>query len=140
MAQACAHAMKRSLDALQQAAEHGGKNALSAVATAYLSPTHRDRAGEGCVLAALGAEAARHDSPLRHVFTHGVRSVVDALMQLVPGESDREKRERALAIFASLVGAIVLARAVDDADLSEALLKSVLASITHPNSPDNGED
>jgi len=33
-----------------------------------------------------------------------------------------------------MVGAIVLARAVDDAELSDEVLRSVLASITDPNS------
>jgi TetR/AcrR family transcriptional repressor of nem operon len=57
------------------------------------------------------------------------------LTRLLPGKSKRTKRERALAIYASMVGALVLARAVDDAELSEEVLRSVLASITHANSP-----
>lgn len=129
MAHACARALDGSLDALHQAAERDGENALSAVASAYLSPAHRDRPGEGCALAALGAEAARHGSPVRGAFTQGVRSAVDMLTRLVPGKSKRAKRERAFAIYASMVGAIVLARAVDDAELSEEVLQSVLASI-----------
>jgi TetR/AcrR family transcriptional regulator, transcriptional repressor for nem operon len=40
-----------------------------------------------------------------------------------------------LAILASMVGALVLARAVDDAELSEEVLQSVLASIAHTDSP-----
>ena len=135
MAQACARALEGSLDALHQVAERGGGNALSAVASAYLSPAHRDRPGEGCALAALGAEAARHGSPVRGAFTQGVRSLVDRLTRLLPGKSKRAKRERALAIFASMVGALVLARAVDDAELSEEVLQSVLASIAHTDSP-----
>ncbi|MDQ4147362.1 MAG: TetR/AcrR family transcriptional regulator [Pseudomonadota bacterium] len=135
MAQACARALEGSLDALHQVAERGGGNALSAVASAYLSPAHRDRPGEGCALAALGAEAARHGSPVRGAFTQGVRSLADRLTRLVPGKSKRAKRERALAIFASMVGALVLARAVDDAELSEEVLQSVLASIAHTDSP-----
>jgi TetR/AcrR family transcriptional repressor of nem operon len=135
MAQACARALEGSLDAMHKAAEGGGGNALSAVAAAYLSPAHRDRPGEGCALAALGAEAARHGSPVRGAFTQGVRSLVDMLTRLLPGKSKRAKRERALAIFASMVGALVLARAVDDAELSEEVLQSVLASIAHTDSP-----
>ncbi|HEY6896412.1 MAG TPA: TetR/AcrR family transcriptional regulator [Rhodocyclaceae bacterium] len=135
MAQACARALDGSLDALHQVATHGGGNALSAIASAYLSPAHRDRPGEGCVLAALGAEAARHGSPVRNAFTRGVRSALDMLTQLVPGKSKRAKRERALATYASMIGALVLARAVDDSELSEEVLQSVLASIAHTDSP-----
>ena len=135
MAQACARALESSLGDLQQAAEHGGENAFSAVASAYLSPAHRDQPSEGCVLAALGAEAARRSSPVRGAFTQGVRSVVDALTRLAPGKSKRLQRERALATVASMVGALILARAVDDAELSDEVLRSTLRSITHPNSP-----
>jgi len=135
MAQACARALGGSLDAIRQLAERDGENALSAVASAYLSPAHRDRPGEGCVLAALGAEAARHGSPVRSTFTRGVRSALDMLTRLVPGKSERAKREKVLVIYASMVGALVLARAVDDAELSEDVLQSVLASITHTDSP-----
>ena len=86
------------------------------------------------MLAALGAEAARHGSPVRGAFTRGVRSVIDMLTRLVQGKSKRAKRERALAIYASMVGALVLARAVDDPELSEEVLQSVLASIAHTDS------
>jgi len=135
MAKACARAQEGSLATLHQVAERGGKNRLSAVASAYLSPAHRDRPGEGCVLAALGAEAARHGSPVRRAFTRGVSSALDMLTPLVPGKSERAKRERALATYASMIGALVLARAVDDHELSEEVLQSVLASIAHTDSP-----
>lgn len=135
MAQACARGLDSSLDAMRQAIERDGANALSVIASAYLSPTHRDRPGEGCVLAALGAEAARHGSALRAAFTQSVRSTVDALKRLLKGKSERAKRERALTIYASMIGALVLARAVDDAELSEEVLQSVLNSIAGTDSP-----
>jgi TetR/AcrR family transcriptional regulator, transcriptional repressor for nem operon len=130
MAHACAHMLEGSLDAAQQAAERKGGDALPAIASTYLSTAHRDLPAEGCALAALGAEAARHGGPLRAAFTRGVRSMTDMLTRLLPGKSERAKRERALTIYASMVGALVLARAVDDAELSEEVLQAVLASIT----------
>lgn len=134
IAQACSHAIDCSLDTAKAIAEHGGGNALSIIASTYLSPQHRDQRGDGCVLAALGAEAARHGSPVRAAFTRGVRSTIDLLTQLVQGKSKRAKRERALAIYASMIGALVLARAVDDPELSEEVLQSVLTSIIHADS------
>ena len=101
----------------------------STIASAYLSTEHRDQMGDGCTLAALGAEAARHGSALRGAFTQGVRAAIDLLTKLLTGKSRRAKRDRALAIYAGMVGALVLARAVDDADLSEEVMKAVLASI-----------
>ena len=134
MAQACARALEGSLDAMRELVERDGENALSAVASAYLTPAHRDQPGEGCAIAALGAEAARHGSPVRAAFTQGVRPVVDVLTRLAPGKSWHTKREKALVIYASMVGALVLARAIDDDALSEEVLQSVLASIAHTDS------
>jgi TetR/AcrR family transcriptional repressor of nem operon len=135
MAQACERALDGSLATLNQVAERGGENSLSAVASAYLSPAHRDRPGEGCALAALGAEATRHGSPVRSAFTRGVHSALEMLTRLVPGKSERAKRERALVTYASMIGALVLARAIYDQELSEEVLQSVLASIIRTDSP-----
>ena len=135
MAQACARALEGSLGTLRQVAAQSGGNALSAIAAAYLSPEHRDHPGEGCTLAALGAEAARQGSPVRGAFTQAVHASIDALTELVAGESGQAKRERALATYASMIGALILARAVDDPELSGEVLQSVLASITGTESP-----
>ena len=61
MVQACARALEGSLDALQEAVDRGGENALSVVASTYLTRTHRDRLGEGCALsgAKWGSRASR---------------------------------------------------------------------------------
>lgn len=134
MAQACERALEGSLAALHQVAEQGAEDGLSAVASAYLSPVHRDRPGEGCVLAALGAEAARHGSPLRSTFTRGVHSALEMLTRLARGNSWHAKRKRALATYASMIGALILARAVDDPELSDEMLRSVSASIADADS------
>lgn len=134
MAQACVRAQETGLNALRQVAEHDPENALAIIVSSYLSPAHRDQTGDGCVLAALGADAARHGTPLRATFTHAVRATIDLLARLVTGRSKHAKRQRALAIYASMVGAIVLARAVDDEELSGEILESVRASIIPTNS------
>jgi TetR/AcrR family transcriptional repressor of nem operon len=135
MAQACARAVEDSEEAFRQVSEHGGGKPLLALASAYLSPEHRDGTAQGCVMAALGAEAARRDSPVRGVFTQAVRGMVEMLTQLVHGKGKRARRERALAIYASLVGALVLARAVDDPELSKDILQSVLSSVGRADLP-----
>ena len=109
---------------------NGGKDALNIIANAYLSPTHRDHPGEGCALAALGAEVARNSSPVRTAFTNSIRSAVELLTQILTGRSRRAKRERSLAVYSSLVGALVLSRAVDDPELSAEILQATLASIS----------
>ena len=75
---------------------------------AYLSPRHRDDPGTGCLLAALGSDAARQPRAVRRAFTDGFRVRIDAWLKLVPGRSQAARREKALATMASLVGGLIL--------------------------------
>ena len=77
-------------------------------------------------MAALGADAARQTGPVRQAMTDGVRAMVDLIARLTPGRSKAVKRQRALAAYASMVGAMVLARAVDDDALSDSLREAAL--------------
>jgi len=133
MAQACARAFEQSNAHWRRVAERATGDPMSAVAKSYLSTTHRDRPGEGCLVAALGAEASRQGPSLRHAVTEGVRSLVEHLSGLVPGRSKAVKRERALAAFAGMVGALVLARAVDDPALSKEILQATTKSLSQSN-------
>ena len=135
MAQACARALEASLNRWRRLADRASANPLSAVTSAYLSPVHRDRPGDGCLLAALGAEASREGPAVRRAVTEGTRAYVEMLAGLVPGRTKDAKRERALATFAGMVGAIVLARAVDDAVLSREILQAAARSISEPSTP-----
>jgi hypothetical protein len=81
------------------------------------------------VEAARQLHARARGSPVRSAFTRGVRSALEMLTRLSPGKSERARRKRALATYASMIGALVLARAVDDPELSEEVLRSVRASI-----------
>lgn len=129
MAQACAHALAKSLDYWDSTIERAKDDPLSAVTRAYLSARHRDQPGQGCVLAALGPDTYRQGAPVRRTFTAGVRSLIELIANLLPGSSPARKRKQAVATFASMVGAIVLARAVDDRELSNEILDAVAASI-----------
>ena len=79
---------------------------------------------------AVAIEAARHGPSVRQAFTDGVRALVDVLARVVPGRTKAAKRKQALATFAGMVGAIVLARAVDDAQLSADILDAVRGEIS----------
>jgi TetR/AcrR family transcriptional repressor of nem operon len=54
------------------------------------------------------------------------------LAGMVPGRTAAARRRRALADYAAMVGAMMLARAVDDPKLSGEILESVSATITSP--------
>ena len=86
----------------------------------YLTPEHRERRGDGCVVAALGSEMPRHSAAIRRSFTDAVRAMVGRIADLMLGR--RTSEDAALAAAATMIGALTLARAVDDPDLSDRIL------------------
>ena len=129
MAKACERALAKSALRWDRLAAQPEADVLAALAATYLSPRHRDNPGTGCAIAALGADVSRQGPGVRHAFTEGLRGLIDRLARFVPGRLRTAKRRRALAIYASMVGGVVLARAVDDAELSDEILQAVAASI-----------
>ena len=88
--------------------------------TRYLSADHREQRGDGCAMAALAGEIPRQGAAIRHTFTDAVRAVMKRIASLMP--SRRRSEDEALAIVAMMVGALTLARAVDDLELSDRIL------------------
>lgn len=129
MARAGERALADSNSAWSRLMEASPQDPLGAIASAYLSTRHRDHPGHGCALAALGTDVARSPAPVRHAFTQGFRNLLDVLAGIMPGRNKAAKRDKALVAYAGMVGALVLARAVDDAALSEEILQAVLASL-----------
>ncbi|MFY9656786.1 MAG: hypothetical protein WAK01_09400, partial [Methylocystis sp.] len=107
-------------------------------AEGYLSTEHRDAPGEGCALAALGCDMPRESLLLRHRFTEGFRGLAGRLSEMVRGPSRQERDKEALATLALLVGAVILARAVDEPELSEQILAAARASLAGAPQPDKG--
>ena len=129
MAESCERTLADLIDAWSKIAEEANGNPLNAIVAGYLSTDHRDDPGNGCVIAALGADVARKGSTVRHAVTGAIRPFIELLTQAVRGRSRVARRKKALATYASLVGAIVLARAVDDPALSKDILKAVATSV-----------
>ncbi|WP_338832109.1 TetR/AcrR family transcriptional regulator [Bradyrhizobium sp. 27S5] len=99
--------------------------ALSDYISEYLSDAHRDMPGSGCPFAALCCEMPRQSSGVRERFTAGVRGMIGQLSgRMGSGLKPRQREEKALATAASLVGALVLARAVNDPKLSDDILRA----------------
>jgi TetR/AcrR family transcriptional repressor of nem operon len=90
-------------------------------AAKYLTRYHVANPGMGCPMAALGVEAARETADVRRVFANGTQRTIDKLSAGLSG-SPAERRLKAVRMLASLVGAVVIARAVGDGALSEEVL------------------
>jgi TetR/AcrR family transcriptional repressor of nem operon len=99
--------------------------ALRDYVSAYLSAEHRDMPGSGCPFAALACEVSRQGKGVRERFTAGVRGAIALLSgRMGSGLKQRQRDDKALATVASLVGALVLARAVNDPKLSDDILRA----------------
>ena len=107
----------------------GDKPGYSKLIQRYLTTGHRDNPQSGCVLASLGSEVARDDADSRAVFSEGFDELVSLLAQLSPERSRKARRAHVLSVISALSGALVLARAVNDADVSDEILASARQSL-----------
>lgn len=118
----------------QSGAKHEDKE-LAEFLDHYLSPRHRAAIGEGCAIAALCAEMPRQAPALRRSFTEGLRAMLRRVGSKLAARHGVADEEEALAAVSSLVGALVLARAVDDPELSERILAATRARLLRTSPP-----
>ena len=94
----------------------------------YMSTAHRDHPGSGCVIAALGSEIAR-DSAARSPFPQRVKHMIEGMAGRFQWKRKGAARRDSIHLLSAAVGALTLARAVDDPRLSDEILKSVHDSL-----------
>jgi len=87
----------------------------------YLSEDHRDDRGGGCAVAALASEV-RQEEPVRGPFTEQLKGVIQKLATRFPWRSRRSARGDAIHMYSAMIGAMILARAVNDEDFSREIL------------------
>ncbi len=105
-------------------------DALAATVDHYLSDRHVAAPERGCALAALGSETARQSAPIRRIATRRVREFADLLEGQLPGPANPGRHAEALGAMCTLVGALLLARAVDDPRLSKDLRAAARRTVT----------
>ena len=120
IAQSLAHAL---------AARAGQGDNLRDFVDAYLSPRHRDNAADGCPIAGLAAAIRHQPQAARAAMTEGLRSQVDRIGKSLPDMDPADRRRAAIGSWAAMVGALILARAIDDPVLSDEVLEQTRAWI-----------
>ena len=103
---------------------------LASMLRAYLSREHLQHAEMGCPLAALGSETSRQTPEVRRVATRHIKEMIDLVARQLPDWGQPGAHQRALVTVATMVGALLLARAVDDPGLSDALREAALKHLT----------
>ena len=103
---------------LQDAFAAGG---LEAVLAAYLSAEHRDNPGSGCVSAALLPELARQPPETRSLFASRILAMAQQMASSLPPQT-KDPEGVVLALYATLIGTLQLARATQGTALSDRIL------------------
>jgi TetR/AcrR family transcriptional repressor of nem operon len=120
VAEATAHAFNSVERRLAKAMPEVPQARFGAFLDAYLAASHRDDAGNGCAVATLAMDAARYPAA-REVFGANFRDIADKVAALL-SLSGEDGRARGGAVMAAMAGAVAVARAVDDEQLSDAIL------------------
>jgi TetR/AcrR family transcriptional regulator, transcriptional repressor for nem operon len=120
---ACAEVAAATLNV---AASAPPQQALASMLRAYLSPQHVQQVERGCPLAALGSETPRQAPEVRRATTRHIKEMIDLVARQSPDWGQPAAHERALVTIATMVGTLLLARAVDEPGLSDSLCKAAL--------------
>jgi AcrR family transcriptional regulator len=106
------------------------EKALETLMRAYLSKEHLQSVESGCPMAALGSEMPRQAPEVRRAATRRIKEAIDLVARQLPEWGKPGAHEQALATLSTMVGAMVLARAVDDPKLSDAFRSAALKHST----------
>jgi AcrR family transcriptional regulator len=131
LAEAADRAGAEGLAAVERiAAAAPPRRALTALLRAYLSKAHVAGVETGCAVAALGSEMPRQGPGVRRAATRRIKEMIDLVARHSPDWGRPGAHPQALVTVATLVGALVLARAVDDPELSDAVREAALKHLT----------
>lgn len=100
--------------------------ALQMMLKAYLSKEHVESTETGCAVAALGSEMPRQAPEVRRAATNRIKEMIDLVARQMPNWGQPGAHEHALVTVSTMVGALMLARAVDDPRLSDSLREAAL--------------
>ncbi len=128
-----AQASKRALESASRrwaaAAAANPTDPLGAVIAFYLSMEHREEKMDGCPIVALGSDAARQGVDVKASFEAGIKEYLELLGSWVGDADGEEPSGKAMAILSTIVGAVVLSRAVNDERLSKQFLQAAAESV-----------
>ncbi|SFJ71457.1 transcriptional regulator, TetR family [Bosea sp. OK403] len=133
-AQASKRALESATGRWSAAARSNPEAPLAAVVDFYLSMGHCAEKTDGCPIVALGSDAARQGPNVKAAFEAGIADHLEMLSGWV-GKADGDVPDgKAMAILSTMVGAVLLARSVNDERLSKRFLQAAAASVAAQSS------
>ena len=128
---ALARAMRDSTAKWEKVMAEAQGDPLQALAEFYLSLRHCKNPGTGCLFPSLGGEIARQPTGVRSAVTDGLQRFLSLLGRAIRGKTEKTRRRKAIAAYASMIGGMVLARSTKDPALSAEILEAVAESLPH---------
>ncbi len=118
---------------LNDLAQVPSDKAVRTLVDRYLSAAHRVNVEHGCPLPALAGDMSRQTPRVRRAFTTRFKRYSGRLAALLPhrGRHQKERQDTALALLSGMAGAILLARAVSDPELSDRILTAARRFYLH---------
>ena len=99
-----------------------GTSALRVVIESYLRPEHLTGVETGCVVSAVLSEMPRQTPEVRAASAERIRRLIERVRKALPAGADAAQAQ---LIASTMVGALQLARGLDDERKGKAMLKSV---------------
>jgi TetR/AcrR family transcriptional repressor of nem operon len=95
----------------------------------YLSPLHREHRDKGCPVVALSGDVSRMSATIRKGFDAGVSRMIQEIASVIGKLNAVDPDALAISMVTEMVGAMVMARAVDDLTLSDKILETAKHNI-----------
>jgi TetR/AcrR family transcriptional regulator, transcriptional repressor for nem operon len=117
-------ALSTMREAMEEKMAHtSGTRAVNTAVANYLSPEHRNDPGSGCFFVALASELARSSGEIRDTATAGMVELIDLIARQLTDLTPAAAKKKALVIVSTMIGALTVARLVNDEQLSAAVLR-----------------
>jgi TetR/AcrR family transcriptional regulator, transcriptional repressor for nem operon len=106
--------------AAAEAAPEGQK--IRAIVNMYLSTQHRD-CPQACPVAGLAGEMARQPESVRKAYHRAIEHRLKLVARFFPGESERERLDRAWLMLSGMAGTLMIARVITNRKASDQFLE-----------------
>jgi TetR/AcrR family transcriptional repressor of nem operon len=122
VAEAVAMSLEQLVLQSERAAAQGAEAALNQ-ALEYLSPLSRDDVEHSCTFAAAGSELVRADEKTRHIASEAFKRTLEGLAPFMCTPRYVDRTSAAISVLTNMIGALTMARLVDDPVLSDRILE-----------------
>jgi TetR/AcrR family transcriptional repressor of nem operon len=129
VAEATQRALSQGSEPTMAAGRLGGQRGYTALVESYLSKRHRDHPESGCGVAGVAVDVARAGGAPRATYARQVQVCLAVLADLIDNPDREVAYREAVLTLSALVGAISMARAVNDPGLSKQILTDARAAL-----------